>query len=79
MVKTSKSNAHVRYVVKTKDGYLGSRRFSYALGSHASDKTAFKTARIFTRKGDATQACNYNDGIAVVEVYVDILAEMPAT
>jgi hypothetical protein len=70
------SNAHVRYAVKTPNGYVGSRRFDYSRGSHASDATAFRTARLFTRVGDATVAARYNNG-EVVKVYVYILSEMP--
>lgn len=71
MAKTS-DEAHVRYAVRTPAGFLGTRRYDYTRGSHALGNTAFKTARIFTRRCDAEAASTTRD--EVVEVRVELVS-----
>jgi hypothetical protein len=58
----------IRYVVNTKYGYLGLRRYSYKKGTNDAKSTNFEFARIFSRKHDAEASCAKGD--MVVEVIV---------
>lgn len=56
------------YVIKTKRGYLSTRRFNHRDSSYRMDNMDFDQARVFTRKQDAETACE-NRGEEVEEIY----------
>jgi hypothetical protein len=64
------------FVVRVGDKYLGQRRYSYREGTTVGNLTGFEFARIFTRKGDATQARNY-DAESMGEVVPVIITLTP--
>jgi len=69
------SNPHTRYMVLTENGYLGARHHNYVsqgYDKYSSDHAKFKTARIFTRKGDAERACRNGTQDRVVEVTISV-------
>lgn len=63
------TNSHIRYAVKTPEGYMGHRRYSYSKGtSGANQGAAFKAARLYARKQDAVAAAGEKDKVIPVVV-----------
>ena len=64
------------YLVKTKDGWLGKRRYDYQAGStHASPTAQFKYARVFSRRQDAEKSCLYGDEVVIGTLKVEHMDE----
>lgn len=64
----------LRWVVKTRDGYLGPRRYDYGMGSTIHDiDRSLDTARLFNRKADAEKYAG--DGRKVLPVSVKLIPE----
>lgn len=60
------------WVVATKDGFLGLRRYDYGRGTTAHKGTPFEHARIFLRKQDAAQ---YESEGKVMPVIISLARE----
>jgi hypothetical protein len=68
------ANKRTAWVVKTPEGFLGQRRYSYREGTSAAKQTSFKFARVFTREADALKSCEPGDVVLPVTITVDTKA-----
>lgn len=67
------SDRHMRWVVRTPDGWLGQRRFTYGQGTFANGSAKLSAARIFSRKQDAVAACRDDAGWEVRQVEITLV------
>jgi hypothetical protein len=58
------------YLVKTKHGFVGTRRYNYSDGTY-SPEVGFERARLYARLSDAEGACEHGD--TVVEATVRLV------
>jgi hypothetical protein len=59
------------WVVKTRHGFLGNRRYAYRDGTTtAKADCGFSTARVFTRIQDANGSCERGDEVVACELII---------
>lgn len=58
------------WVVESDGGFIGTRRYTYAQGSHHKSGVPFTSARIFTRRQDAELNCGSDDRVREVTIYL---------
>lgn len=51
------------WLVQTKHGWLGKRRYNYKEGTTVASDASFKFARVFSRKQDADVSCERGDTV----------------
>ncbi len=61
-----------RWVVRKGGGFIGSRHYDYSLGRSTSCVTTLEHAKLYARKGDATQSKNIERADEVVPVTVTL-------
>lgn len=66
------ANKRTAWVVKTPEGFLGKRHYSYREGTTSSKQTSLKFARVFTREADARKSCERGDTVLPVTITVKI-------